>query len=264
MKKLILSFLLAAIATVLSAKESDYAKESGILFRPGVSDKCLLDVAYVPGGLDRPVIVWFHGGGLTGGRKSCPEALMKEDYVIVGVQYRLYPEAKVREILEDAAAAVAWVYENISGYGGSKSKVYLAGHSAGGYITGMLGLDKSYLAAVGIDADSLAGLGMYSGQVITHFTERKDRGIPQGTPVVDAMAPLYHVRGDCPPLFIATGDRNLEMVFRYEENAYFYKMLLYNGHKDVVFYEEGGYSHGKMAAPVHPLFLKWIKDHENK
>lgn len=41
-------------------------------------------------------------------------------------------------------------------------------------------------------------------------------------------------------------------------------MLLYNGHKDVVFYEEGGYSHGQMAAPVHPLFLKWIKDHENK
>lgn len=263
MKQTIIAlFLFCSLA--LSAKPSDYSTVNDIKFRPAVSEECLLDVAYVPGRTDRPVIVWFHGGGLTKGHKSCPEALKKEDYVVVGVEYRLYPSVKVREILQDSAAAVAWVYANIGQYGGSKDKIYLAGHSAGGYITGMLGLDKSYLAAEGIDADTLAGLGMYSGQVITHFAERKDRGIRMGQPVVDEMAPLYHVRGDCAPILIITGDRNLEMVNRYEENAYFHKMLLYNKHKDVTFYEEGGFNHGRMVIPGHPLFMKWVKDREQQ
>lgn len=261
MKKTVFALFLLCSLT-LAAKQSEYSKVENIKFRPTVSEECLLDVAYVPGRTERPVIVWFHGGGLTGGRKQCPAPLMKEDYVVVGVAYRLYPAAKVREILQDAAAAVAWVYANIKQYGGSTDKVYLAGHSAGGYITGMLGLDKSYLTAEGIDADRLAGLCMYSGQVITHFTERKDRGLPMRQPVVDEMAPLYHVRGDCAPILLITGDRNLEMVNRYEENAYFYKMLLYNKHKDVKFYEEGGFNHGGMAVPGHSLFMKWIKERE--
>lgn len=253
-------FLLYSLS--LCAEQADYSIAKDIKFRPTVSDECVLDVAYVPGRTNRPVIVWFHGGGLKNGHKVCPAALMTEDYVVVGVEYRLYPSVKVREILQDSAAAVAWVYANIGQYGGSKDKVYIAGHSAGGYITGMLGLDKSYLAAEGIDADTLAGLGMYSGQVITHFTERKDRGIQQGQPIVDEMAPLYHVRGDSAPILIITGDRNMEMANRYEENAYFYKMLLYNKHKDVTFYEEGGFNHSKMYVPGHPLFIKWIKERE--
>ena len=81
-----------------------------------------------------------------------------------------------------------------------------------------------------------------------------------GQPVVDEMAPLYHVRGDSAPILIITGDRNMEMVNRYEENAYFYKMLLYNKHKDVTFYEEGGFNHAGMAVPGHSLFMKWIKE----
>ena len=38
-------------------------------------------------------------------------------------------------------------------------------------------------------------------------------------PLLDEMAPLYHVRDDAPPLLLITGDRELEMLGRYEENA---------------------------------------------
>jgi hypothetical protein len=34
------------------------------------------------------------------------------------------------------------------------------------------------------------------------------------------MAPLYHVRKDAPPLLLITGDRDLELLGRYQENAY--------------------------------------------
>lgn len=260
MKHLITLILLTLSVSAFAAK-ADYSRVCDIPYRTAVSPTCVLDIAYVPGKADRPVIVWFHGGGLVEGSRQCPAELMGQDYVIVGVEYRLYPAAKVREILQDCAAAVSWVYQNIEKYGGSTSKVFLAGHSAGAYISGMLGLDKSYLAAEGIDADTLAGLGMYSAQVITHFTERKDRGMSDGKPVVDDLAPLYHVRCDSAPIFIATGGRDLEMINRYEENAYFYKMLLYNGHKDVVIYEEEGFNHGTMSVPAHYLFMEWVKKH---
>lgn len=258
-------FVVLLVTLMLSlsafADAKDYKKVENIKYRPKVSSECVLDVAYVPGTTNRPVIVWFHCGGMYSDHKDCPVLMMTQDYVIVGVEYRLYPSVKVKEVLQDCAASVAWVYKNIEKYGGSTSNIFLAGHSAGGYISAMLGLDKSWLDSEGIDADTLAGLGLFSGQAITHFTERKDRGIPQGQPIVDEMAPLYHVRGNCAPIFITTADRDLERVCRYEENAYFYKMLQFNGLKDIVFYELGGYTHSNMDIPSYPLFIEWVGKH---
>lgn len=84
----------------------------------------------------------------------------------------------------------------------------------------MIGLDKHYLAAYGIDANSIHKLVPFSGQMITHFEIRKERGIRAKQPVVDEFAPQFHVRADAPPLYLITGDRELELLGRYEENAY--------------------------------------------
>lgn len=262
MKKLILIAAALLLSVVASARDYEYDKE--IRYRSGndpyIDKMCRLDVAYEKGGEDRPVIVWYHGGGLTGGWRHVPEALLKDGAVVVGVGYRFASEVPVSEILDDAAASVAWVLQNIEKYGGSKSRIYLAGHSAGGYIVAMLGLDKQYLAKYDIDPDKeIAAVVPYSGQSITHFAHRKKMGIPQEKPIIDEMAPLYHVRGDAAPMLIISGDREMEMVGRYEENAYFTRMLRLNGHKDVIFYEVDGFGHGDMADPAHILLLKYIR-----
>ncbi len=70
----------------------------------------------------------------------------------------------------------------------------MSGHSAGGYLASMVGLDKRWLARHGVDADQIAGLIPFSGHAITHFTIREERGLPGTQPVVDDLAPLYHVR----------------------------------------------------------------------
>ncbi len=262
MRRVILLLSSLFFAFALQAREYSYDKD--IRYRndqdPYIEKMCRLDVAYENGGEDRPVIVWFHGGGLTGGKKHVPEALLKDGAVVVAVGYRFATEVPVKTILEDAALSVRWVLDNISRYGGSKSKIYLAGHSAGGYIVAMLGLDKQYLAVQQIDPDKeIAAIVPYSGQSITHFAHRKTMGIPQEKPIIDEMAPLYHVRGDAAPMLIISGDRELEMVGRYEENAYFARMLRLNGHKDITFYELDGFNHGNMAEPAHILLLRYIK-----
>lgn len=71
----------------------------------------------------------------------------------------------------------------------------------------MCGLDKRWLAKLGVDADDLAGLIPLSPQVITHFTIRDERGIEETQPIIDDLAPLFHVRKDAPPILLVTGDR---------------------------------------------------------
>lgn len=222
-----------------------------------VAKRCLLDI-YYPSTPGFATLVWFHGGGLTGGNKEIPSALKGKGICIVAVSYRLAPRVSSPKYIEDAAAAVAWVFKNIARYGGDTSLIFLSGHSAGGYLTAMVGLDRRWLNAHGIDANRIAGLIPLSGQAITHFTIRKERGIPENQPVVDEFAPLYHVRPDAPPLTLITGDRELELLGRYEENAYLARMMRVAGHTRTKLLELDGYGHS-MTEPAFPLLLNEIR-----
>ena len=104
--------------------------------------RCKLDL-YVPANIkDYPTVVWFHGGGLTSGERFIPEELKGCGLGIVAVNYRLLPKADLKDCIDDAAASVAWTFRNIKKYGGNTKKIFVAGHSAGGYLTNMIGLDK--------------------------------------------------------------------------------------------------------------------------
>lgn len=218
-----------------------------------------LDLYAPKGAKDFVTIVWFHGGGLTGGSKSIPKGLQEKGFAIVAPNYRLFPRAKSPAYVEDAAAAVAWTFENIEKYGGSKSKIVVGGISAGGYLSLMIGLDKSWLSKHGIDADRIAALAPMSPQAITHFTVRAERGIPATVPVIDKMAPLYHVRKDAPPILLVTGDPELEMLGRYEENAYLARMLKLVGHTRTTLYKLDGFDHGGVGEASLPLVVKFVR-----
>ena len=211
-------------------------------------ERLKLDVYHPTGVTDCPVVVWFHGGGLEGGNKEIPAQLKEKDIVVVGVNYRLLPRVTVKETLDDAAEAVAWVFKHIQQYGGDPRKIVVTGHSAGGYLSMMLCLDKKWLAAYAIDADSVMMYVPFSGQAITHYNVRKMQGIQPLQPTIDEFAPLYWVRGDCPPLVLICGDRELELYGRYDENQYLARMMKLVGHQHTYLYELDGHGHGGMVA----------------
>lgn len=250
-----------------AAIDSNYKTETDILYRDGgdldeyAQRRCRLDV-YSPNkdsGEPFPTIVWFHGGGLKAGSKRVPEPLQNQNMVVVAVNYRLHPKVKAPTYVQDAAAAVAWTFKNIEKYGGSSDLIFVSGHSAGGYLTSMVGLDKRWLAAHDIDANKIAGLVPFSGHTITHFTVRAERGIDGKRPIVDDMAPLFHVRPDAPPILFITGDRNLEMLGRYEENAYMWRMMKVAGHEKSELFELDGFNHSGMGNPAHSLLLNFVR-----
>lgn len=223
-----------------------------------IQERCVLDVYYPENSKDYPTIVWFHGGGLTSGNKHIPAGLKDKGMAVVAVNYRFYPKIKAPVYIEDAAAAVAWTFQHISDFGGDPDQIFVSGHSAGGYLASMIGLDKSWLKVHDIDADQIAGLIPFSGHTITHFTVRKERGIDGKQPIVDELAPLFHVRSDAPPLLLITGDREMELLGRYEENAYMMRMMKIAGHKETRLMELDGYGHN-MVAPALPLLIREVK-----
>ena len=243
-----------------------YLLEQNINYRVGnsyINSRCVLDI-YVPKNTKNySTIVYFHGGALKQGNKYIPEYLKNKGLGVVAVNYRFYPDVSTSAVLDDTAKAVKWVYDNIEKYGGSKSLIFLSGHSAGGYISSMLGLDKSYLNKYDIDPNTLAGLIPLSGHTITHMTVREEMGIPITKPFVDNMSPLFHIGPDTPPYIMITGDRELELLGRYEENAYMQRMMLVVGNEKSELYEIEGYGHN-MVYPSLPILLKRVNEISEK
>lgn len=264
--KRILSFSLSVF--VWMCGYAQYRTDTAISYseskEPYAVERCVLDIHYNPDSTLLPVVVWFHGGGLTAGNRYIPQELQNSGYVVIAPNYRLLPKATISESIDDAAAAVAWAFAHATEYGGDPSRIVVAGHSAGGYLTSMIGLDKSWLHKYGIDADSIATLVPYSGQVITHFALRQSQGLTALQPTIDEFAPLYHVRKDAPPYVIITGDRDMELNGRYEENLYMWRMMKLVGHPDVSIYRLDGYNHGDMVRPAHHILksrLARLKKH---
>jgi acetyl esterase/lipase len=267
-KRIVIVFTLTFLITsVLAQEKIEYKTETAIPYYSEdvikdnnyMKEKCVFDFYYPTNIKDFPTIVWFHGEGLTGGKREIPEYLKECGFAVIGVEYRLSPNVKALECIKDAAAATAWAFKNIKKYGGNKSLIFISGMSAGGYLTYMVGLDKKYLAVHDIDANQIAALIPFSGHSITHFTVRKERGISGKQPIIDEMAPLYHVRPGASPMLIITGDREIEMLGRYEENAYMMRMMKVAGHKQVRIYELDGCNHGQVMYSALPLLYREVK-----
>ncbi len=264
MKKII--FLLLLTSSFFVNAQQQYTIEKGIHYYPDIvnkSDKyidsqCSLDIYYPRNSKNFATIIWFHGGGLMGGTKEIPLALLEKGFAVIGVEYRLSPKVKAALCIEDAAAAIAWTFQHIENYGGRTDLIFLSGHSAGAYLTMMVGLNKKYLAKYEIDANSIAGNISFSGQTVTHFTIRKEMGIKETQPLIDEYAPLYFVRQDAPPLVLITGDPEMELLGRYEENAYMWRMMKLAGHKRTTIFKLEGFDHGSMVDPAFPLLIKEV------
>lgn len=266
--KFFFSLVYFSILLTLFSQNNNYTLKANISYYENsaskhdsyINERCLLDVYYPTNIKNFATVVWFHGGGLTGGEKFIPQELKEKGIAVVAVNYRLSPKAKSPSYINDAAAAVAWVFKNIAEFGGDTKLIFVSGHSAGGYLSAMIGLDKKWLNQFAINSKNIAAIIPFSGQMITHFTIRQECGIPEKQPIIDEFAPLYFVSKDAPPLILITGDKENELLGRYEENAYMARMMKVAGHTQTELFQLEGFDHGGMASPAFPLLLRKIKE----
>ncbi|MEO1617406.1 MAG: carboxylesterase family protein [Planctomycetota bacterium] len=122
--------------------------------RGGQSEDCLYLNVWTKKDFEsekRPVMVWIHGGGFTQGSgnqgKGGGDGLARKDVVLVSINYRLgalgfmsHPALSAESpsgvsgnyAILDQVAALTWVRENISQFGGDPDNVTIFGESAGG------------------------------------------------------------------------------------------------------------------------------------
>jgi para-nitrobenzyl esterase len=137
----------------------DLVATFGGIAEPSMGDDCLVLNIWTPSteSADRPVLVYFHGGGFLSGSGSWPaydgaRLAAQGESVVVTVNHRLgalgflylaelggeeYASSGANSIL-DLVSALEWVRDNIGAFGGDASNVLAYGESGGGWKTSTL------------------------------------------------------------------------------------------------------------------------------
>jgi len=233
---------------------SDIAYKSGGALTDYETSRCKLDLYLPAAGTKWPALVWLHGGGITGGNKddestaAIGRTFARAGIAVAAINYRLSPKATFPAYVEDTAAAFAWVKAHIEEQGGDPAKVFLGGHSAGAYLSSLVGMDARYLQRFGLAPNTIAGLIPISGQMMTHFAVRKERGTPEYTIMADEAAPIHYTRKDTPPFLILFGDR--DWPARLEENQYFVAIQKAAGNTRLTLQVIPDRDHGSIAGRI--------------
>ncbi|CAN5180255.1 alpha/beta hydrolase [soil metagenome] len=198
-----------------------------------------------------PVYVYFHGGGWTSGDKAPLTRYCASQaaggMVVVNVNYRMAPRFHMRDMLQDANAAVAWVVANIDRFGGDPAAIVLGGDSAGGQIAALLAAASSrpelaahYEFSPALSAQSIRGVVQHCSAV--DFSVVFEKGFIMGMgfvkmllpgrgkgvdllPASRYLSPIEWIDDRFPPVLVTTSRRD----FFYHANLNFIAALRRHG-----------------------------------
>ena len=157
----------------------------------------------------KPVLIFFYGGSWDSGNKEmyyfAADAFARLGYVVVIPDYVKYPQARFPMFIEDGAAAVAWTKKNIASYGGNPENIFIAGHSAGAHLGGMLLTDERYLKKFDLSPLDVRGFSGLAGPY--NFTPTRPNllivfGPEENYPNMQTM---NFVNGNEPPMLLLHG-----------------------------------------------------------
>jgi acetyl esterase/lipase len=186
----------------------------------------------------RPAIVFFFGGGWTGGspvqfEKQC-EHLAKRGMVAITVEYRVSSRhaVKIDDCIEDAKSAMRWVRAHADELGIDPKRIAAAGGSAGGHLAACTAVMEKFDASSDDKAISAKpnALVLFNPALAIAWDERMPqevRAIVQQkmrgrshVPIQD-VSPLTYASTKQPPciMFFGTADRLLQGAQLYQEDS---------------------------------------------
>jgi acetyl esterase/lipase len=176
---------------------------------------------YVPkGAKNYPVMMFVHGGSWKSGNKELypklGETFASQGIGVAVINYRLSNgkgTIKHPDHIHDVAKAFAWVKDNADKYGGSKEKLYVSGHSAGGHLVALLATDESYLKAEKCAIKDIRGVMAISGvYTISSLLPMFHDPFSKDAEVCKAASPMTHVKEKHPPFLIAYGTKDFPLM----------------------------------------------------
>ncbi|MDB5105100.1 MAG: alpha/beta hydrolase [Fibrobacteres bacterium] len=240
---------------------------------------CILDI-HMPkpgtgGARGWPVVLHFHGGGMTGGDRN--EAFgsdynnFGQKFLDAGVMeiapgYRLIGAGTWPDYIRDAVAASIWIRKNIEPYGGDPNSVFITGFSAGAYLTHMMAIDTTWFGEAKFDPANFAGFVSLSGQTRQHENIRNDLKVKDIMAEKPYAMPMGHIRKTVIPWQIFVGGNEGGTV---TDNKAMYDALIKAGSTDLYFDVIPNQPHtvGDMAAATsikRDKFLAFINKYKAK
>jgi acetyl esterase/lipase len=192
-----------------------------------------MDVYFPDSGGPWPVLAYVHGGSWMHGDKS--EAIMFADgmtpqgYLLVSINYRLYPEGKFPNMIEDVKCAIRFLRAHAGAYNLDPNRIAAMRSSAGGHLVSLLGTsDVSAGWDVGeyLDQSSRvqAVIAMAPVTDLTRNFPNADieamRGVGFGEDNIVLASPITHVTVDDPPFLLIHGDRDEVVPFEQAQLMY--------------------------------------------
>ncbi|MGI2328659.1 alpha/beta hydrolase [Planococcus sp. YIM B11945] len=177
-----------------------------------------------------PVILFIHGGGYVGGSKDSRQdyamALANAGYMVANIDYALAPDQIYPGPILQANAALAYLNEHASKFGGDMRRLFIGGDSAGAQISSQLAavisneeLAKAMNVQPAVQNEQLRGALLLCG--LFNMETVKATGFPNiesflnaytGTEQFEAfdriseLSTVQHITPDYPPVFITAGD----------------------------------------------------------
>jgi acetyl esterase/lipase len=206
--------MLPALLTACSAVDvlnatvatNTYTRSEGLAYGPDPRQK--VDVYQPqPTAVNPPMVVFFYGGSWSMGDRAdyrfVGEALASQGIVVVIADYRLSPESRYPAFVQDSASATRWAFDQAADYGVKPSRIFVMGHSAGGYNAAMLALDKRWLEAVSLAPSRLAGwIGLAGPYDFLPIGDRKTQVAFNWPSTPTDSQPLFHASRASPPALL--------------------------------------------------------------
>lgn len=205
----------------------------------------------------RPVLVFFHGGSWRSGDPQYYDFIARNlaprGMTVVNAGYRLGPDGRWPAMVEDSAAAVAWVHRNIAGYGGDPERIYLMGHSAGAYNAAMIALDRQWLGREGLEEGVIKGvIGLAGPYDFYPFDSDSTKAAFGEAARPEATQPINQVRADAAPLLLIHGEQDT-LVKPRNSRALASEVEAAGGEVTAQFYEDMDHN-----APLLALAAPWV------
>lgn len=188
-----------------------------------------------------PTLVYFHGGGWTGGSKEGSSLtylpFLDMGWNVVNVEYRLARISLAPAAVQDGLCALRWVYRNAKDYNVDTNRLVTMGNSAGGHLaltTGMIpasaaldslcpGTEELKVAAI-VNWYGITDVNeLLAGANVKPFAVTWLGGMMNRDEVAKRVSPLTYVRPGLPPIISIQGDA--DPTVPYSQNVRLHQAL---------------------------------------
>jgi acetyl esterase/lipase len=193
-----------------------------------------LDIYQHAGSVERPTLIYFHGGGWVKGRSKDDVSVLRMPFFwagwnIVNVEYRDTESASAPAALEDALCATSWIFHQANRYHFDTHRIVAMGYSAGGLLalaTGSVPQSAGFAQACDSDSDvtprpaaiiDWAGISdvneLTTGDLARPFAIAWIGAGPDAQDLARRVSPITYVGRGLPPTFMVHGDADPVVPF---------------------------------------------------